>query len=403
MRILYYSPGWPIENFSNGIVSYVDRMIPALKDRGVDAQVLTGVCQGDVGQGVYTLDDGAGIQRSCVSLASRILYRFTPSRARDLEFGMRLYLAGLRLRRMGANFDLLEMEETFGVATALSGGLNVPLLIRLHGPAFLNEAANGTQLSGRVLQQIQNEGRAIRRSIAVSAPSLDVLEQVRTHYGLSSLLGRVIPNPGPAVMRETVWDPRRALNQHILFIGRFDLHKGGDVVVKAFAQVLQKHPNAKLTFAGEDRGISCGDVRLDFDSFVKTSLGELGSRIEFLGRVPNSKLAELRMKSTLVVHPSRYEVFGIAALEALAQGMPTIATNIGGYRETIKHGTTGLLVEPGDPGSLAQGICTLLDNPGFAASMGEAALKDYEQRFTPAIVAKASHEFYQEVIEGNRG
>jgi glycosyltransferase involved in cell wall biosynthesis len=85
---------------------------------------------------------------------------------------------------------------------------------------------------------------------------------------------------------------------------------------------------------------------------------------------------------TLVLVPSRYEAFGLTALEAAQMARPVVATRVGGLPEVVVDGKTGLLVEPDDPVALARAIVTLLQDRGRAERLGRAARERARHAFS---------------------
>lgn len=398
MKVLYYTPGWPVSDFSNGIVSYLNFLLPSLRQRGVDPLLVAGEI------GASHEGDARAIRRSnrsvdqVIELARRLAYRLSPSLASDLSFRAHLYLAGRDLRRKGT-IDLVEMEESFGVAAALAAGASAPLIVRLHGPAFLTRPPNQDSTDPSLADLVRREGQLIARADGISSPARDVLDRVRGHYSLPLRDAVVIPNPGPVPSKADEWRLEDAEAGNIVFIGRFDRLKGADVAVKAFADLLRTHPWVRLTLVGEDVGWTDEQGRhWNTSSFISAHLGSARENVRVLGRVPNQELPSIRRRAIAVVHPSRYEVLGIAALEACAQGVPLVVSAVGGLAEIIRHNQTGLLSPPGDHLALADCLRQLINNPARSAEMGAAALMDYKQRFTPEVVAQQTLSFYKEVL-----
>lgn len=306
-------------------------------------------------------------------------------------------------RRMG--LQLLEMEETFGIAGHLAGRCPVPLVVRLHGPHFLTGVfGSGLHPNGLHRWKNRNEGTGIHAAAGVSAPSEDVLERTREFYGLELPTSAVIPNPIEPVSRRRRWSPNQCEGETILFVGRFDHLKGGDVVIKAFELLASRRPKSHLIFVGHDRGlIDDKGHHWKLTAFARTHLSPVAlARFDYVGVRTGQELEELRRRAALVVVPSRYESFGYTAVEACALGCPVITSDIGGLSEIIKDGETGLLADPGDPDDLAMKITKLLDHPELAARLGESAARDAEQRFHPDVIARRTLEFYGRVIEQHR-
>jgi glycosyltransferase involved in cell wall biosynthesis len=92
------------------------------------------------------------------------------------------------------------------------------------------------------------------------------------------------------------------------------------------------------------------------------------------------------------------EGFGMVLVEAMASGLPVVATLSGGIADVIRDGRTGLLVSERDPGALADAIGRLLDDPRMAESLATAAAADLEARFAPETIARAFADVYRRAI-----
>ena len=161
--------------------------------------------------------------------------------------------------------QLLEIEESFGWSLGVRRKIPIPLVVRLHGPWFLNGTANGYPADAAFRTRVEKEGLGLGAADGITAPSLDVLERTRAYYGLALEQAEVIPNPVPDVpASERTGILAECKPYEILFIGRFDLHKGGDMIIDAFRRVVARLPQARLRFVGLDRGIS-GQRRQDVD------------------------------------------------------------------------------------------------------------------------------------------
>lgn len=169
--------------------------------------------------------------------------------------------------------------------------------------------------------------------------------------------------------------------------------KGVDVFVQAAADVLERRPDASLVVVGD------GDRRAELEALAAT-LG-VADRMRFTAFAPPSARA-LRSLDVFVL-PSRWEAFPISVLEALACGVPQVATDVGGTAEAVVEGETGLLVPPEDPRALADAIVALLDAPERRASMAAASRARHAEHFTVDAMAAATAGVYREALATRRG
>ncbi len=149
----------------------------------------------------------------------------------------------------------------------------------------------------------------------------------------------------------------------VLFVGRLDpSQKGLEVLVRALAK-LPASADVRLRLVGEDWG---GVAKIQS---LASQLG-IADRITLVGAVSRTHLLQEYARADLLVLPSRFEPFGIVLLEAMAAGLPVIASRVGGIPEVVVDGETGLLVEPGDVEGLAAAMLRLVVDPTLRASFG---------------------------------
>lgn len=401
MKVALVSPGWPPEAFANGIVTYVDLLRDGLEQIGVDTRILSSVVErGGEGHGILDL----ARHPSNFTLREKVTYRLI-RRFRSLDAvrytGARNIIRGFE--RLGPDFspDIAEMDDTFGTAEPVSKGIGVPLVLRLHGPWFLNGPALGAVEDDTFHHRVAREGSAITAAKAVSSPSADLLDRVRRKYAIELRDAVVIPNPGPVVDRSAQWDFGGCDPNLVLFVGRFDRHKGGDLVVEAFSAVASKRPGLKLAFIGPDRGLRDGHGgRVGLERYLSERVSDLSvrSRIQHLGQVPATEIPEWRRKARVTVIGSRFEVFGMVAVEALAFGCPLVAARAGALPEIVSHEENGLLFENGNASDLANWLETMLDHPELSAKLGARGARDAARRFAPTVVAREMKQYYERVL-----
>jgi glycosyltransferase involved in cell wall biosynthesis len=393
--VAFYSPGWPPNRTQNGIATYVGHLRPALRDLGVMSHVVTGAAFGSDAAAADAVD----LTKLKIPRGRNFLFRFLGRVSglsfADVAFG---WSVATGVKHIAAEPpDLIEMEETFGGAWYTQQVLTVPLVVRLHGPWFLNGAALGHPVDASFRRRESSEARCIASAAGVTAPSRDVLNRVRERYGLPLRDAAVIPNPVLPVPPDRRWTLQDSDKKTILFVGRFDRHNGGDLVIEAFAAIAQSLPAAELMFVGPDHGFrdDSGEVH-SLQGFLERRLDPgLRSRVHVMGPLPAEKIALLRRQSYVTVVASRYENFPLALAEALAFGCPTVAADTGGIPEILSADRTGLLFRAGDSPDLARKIATLFERPELAAELGHRGAADIADRFTPAAVARLTLDYYE--------
>jgi glycosyltransferase involved in cell wall biosynthesis len=146
----------------------------------------------------------------------------------------------------------------------------------------------------------------------------------------------------------------------VVMVGRLSSEKDVATLLRAAARIVPFEPRFQLAIAGD--GECLPDLR-----HQAAALG-LGTRVQFLGEVRD--VPSLLARSSMLVLPSLTEGISLTLLEAMARGLPVVATRVGGNPEVVIDGETGYLVPPLDPASLAERMLELLRQPDLAAAMG---------------------------------
>jgi len=177
----------------------------------------------------------------------------------------------------------------------------------------------------------------------------------------------------------------------VLFVGRLSFEKGLDNLIEAFARVLRHYPKTHLVLVGDGPEKESLAHRL-------ASLN-LEKHVTMTGSRPYSEVIQWLALSTVFILPSRFECMPYTLLEAMAVGLPCIASRVGGNVDLIEDGKTGLLVEPDDIEGLSQAICKLIDNAGLREYLGENA-RQRVQEFTVERMVTQTSQTYKEVLGG---
>jgi glycosyltransferase involved in cell wall biosynthesis len=380
----------------NGIVTYIGNIRPGLEAAGVATRVLTGVVV--AGEDEASVDLARAAPTRSAQALIRAAARVLPFHPTALMLGLSIGRALVDMKR-AHGLDVFEMEESFGTPMYVQQLVDVPVVVRLHGPRFLQAPVQGLPLD-REFRRINRAERAcITRAVGITAPALDVLQRVRREYGLELPDAAVIPNPVPIIPPERQWSFDRCDKKTILFVGRFDRHKGGDLVIDAFQRLAPALPQAELLFVGPDHVLRADDGRTyTIGDYLNAHVApEVRARIRVLGALPSEQIEPLRRQAFVTVVASRYEIFGLTLAESLAFGCPTIASNVGGMPEILLGDRTGLLCEGGSAVDLAAKIMALFENPTRAAELGRQAVADVAARLSAGVVGRTAGDYYQQL------
>lgn len=177
----------------------------------------------------------------------------------------------------------------------------------------------------------------------------------------------------------------------VVFAGRFVPEKGVDVLVEAFAKVIEVVPGARLQLYGE------GPERSRIEALVER-LG-LGSRTEMPGWLPRGELERRLATAWVQAVPSRWEEpFGLVAAEALMRGTPVVASDRGGLRDIVDEPRTGLLVSPDDAPALAAALASILGDRSAAERMGREGRQIASERFAEERLVDRMLHIYESLI-----
>jgi glycosyltransferase involved in cell wall biosynthesis len=199
--------------------------------------------------------------------------------------------------------------------------------------------------------------------VCISEHEMRIAREARIAPRMMAHVANGIPMHPPvaAVMSRPDWpaDKRR-----LLFVGRFDRQKGVDILIDALRELRDS------TFA-----YLVGSAVLNDGATLN-----LPDNVRATGWLSAADLTAYYETADVLVAPSRWEGFGLTAVEAMRAGLPVIATRVGGLAEVVEHGATGLLVEPNSSAALASAIRSL--GTESLQSMGEAGRRRFIERFT---------------------
>ncbi len=301
---------------------------------------------------------------------------------------------------------------TFPAAKTLAEEWNIPVVSTIHGMAEPIMRWWGRQPDEQTIQQ---EAMMFLESDAIIAVSDSLRSIIAATYAIPEHRLYTVHNglDYQAFVKERphsvakLQKLRQQLAPHnekiILFAGRLNPQKGIDALFESAAQVIAAYPAVRYIIAGE------ADLQ-DYVAVVQELVArnpQVQEKVLLLGRIPREQLVHLYQVANLALVPSIYEPFGYAAIEAMACGVPVIASDSGGLSEIIRHGKTGLLVpvmvsEDGqrrvDREALAAAQIQLLSDDAYAQQLGNAGRDAVRSTFHLEAMVQRSLEIYAQAI-----
>jgi glycosyltransferase involved in cell wall biosynthesis len=293
--------------------------------------------------------------------------------------------------------EVVVMEETQGWVGEIRRRVSIPVVATLHGPFWLHRMAGSVPDDAASARRETREAKGLQKVDGVTSPSAVVLQQTQALWGLPNVPAAVIPNPFPVPPHSI--DLTDDLLNHVLFVGRYDHIKGGDLVIDAFAQIAAAHPAAQFTFVGPDAGVLRADGGMDTLSEKLARLPDpIRARIKAVGKQSREEVAALRARHGVTLVASRYENFGGTLIEAMAVGSAVVSTSVGGQKEIASHDETVLMVPSEDTEAMANACLRLMRDLPLARRLGTAARAHVIASFAPDVVAGRMADFLASVL-----
>ncbi|WP_405373006.1 MULTISPECIES: glycosyltransferase family 4 protein [unclassified Microbacterium] len=364
--------------YTGGIGRHYAALVPALARLGVEIDLLV-------------FSDGPTVAGARPDGIRRLDVVRTERMPRLVALAARALHTRRMLRR---RYDRVFAPEWMGLGSALPA--DAPLLTNLAtGIALAHEVAGlrprDLPLAGRIVARAQAvlEARQIRRSRGIIAISRAMQE--RTHemtggLGATRIVRNCIDVAGVRAAARGAPAPAGwpgGQGPVVLFLGRAERRKGVEDAVAAFGLLCEHGPSVRLVMAGAG-----GDARFEptRSALLTMVRPEDRTRVTWLGHVADDSLYAAIAAADVVMCPSRWEGFGLVALEAMAIGTPLVVTTGSGFDDFCADGVDALMVPPGDAAALADALERTLGNPGAAQERAQRASRTVE-RFAPGPVA----------------
>lgn len=363
----YYPP------YRGGIETVVEQLCRGLAARGLE---VTAVVSNDNHSTVEEQMHGVRVLR---------LGRSVELNSQPLNFRLVQTLRELR-------FDLLHFHtpNPVGALAVLAARRAEPFVVSHHSDIVKQ------RILGRPATAVQS--LLYRRAAALIAATPKHIEHSPVLRGFESLC-RVIHYPIDAIPyanAASVWDEQLPSSWQgeplVLFVGRLVYYKGINVLLYAMQRLTQ----GRLAIVG------VGPLQSELAAQAR-ALG-ISERVQFLGAVSGPRLGSLYKHASFLVLPSvaPSEAFGMVQLEAMAAGRPVISTDLkSGVPYVNQHQITGLVVPPADAPALAAAMKRLIEDPGYARSLGDAAQRRVIAEFHVDRVMDAHIELYTAALARN--
>ncbi|MFK7897535.1 MAG: glycosyltransferase family 4 protein [Myxococcota bacterium] len=310
-------------------------------------------------------------------------------------FSCRAFASLARHLKEDRGFDLVHDVQCLGYGLLGLQALGLPVVTTVHHPlsidrraSFIRDETLKDAVGTMKFYPIGMQAFVARRLDCVFTSSEVSAAQIVRDFGVRPERLRNVRN-GLDTELFCPDDRVEKSETELLCVGRStDPNKGIKTLIQAMAQ-LPAH--IRLTLVDDNSP----------DNQVREWAREVGvlDRLTLTGRVESSELIRLYRHAAIVVVPSRYEGFGLPAVEAMACGTPVVATQSGALREVMELTEGGVLAHRDDPASIARGVLTLLDNTEARAAMAKRGRERVIETLSWPKVASATAEVYTEVVE----
>lgn len=309
-------------------------------------------------------------------------------------------LIGFTSRR-GIQYDIIHSHywDAGYVSLRIREELGVPIAHTSHSLGLTKKlllGKLGEKIDYKFDIRIRVEREILSKADVLISASPIEQEYVKKLYGIDRKF-HVVP-PGVNV---DYFSPNNIVDvklpdKYVFTTGRIEWTKGFDLLVRAFSHVVAIHKDVKLIIGGGSPRPT--ELELQVRKEIEKIAQERGIERNVIqaGRIPNEELPTYYAKSRLVVLPSRYDLFGVVAIEALSCGRPVVVSKYAGVHRVIKD--FGLIADPLDEEDLASKILVLLDDSAKADDMGRRGREFVVKNMSWEALAKKLLSTYQNYL-----
>ena len=316
------------------------------------------------------------------------------------EFAHEVALYGLRT---GVRYDIVHAHYWLSgwVAHLLKRYWDIPFIQMFHTTAHMKNAVSSERLQETELRAKTERALVTLADSVIAANPAERADLIWRQHAPAEKTCTIPPGVDTSLFRPLNRETsRRTLGlptdrEIILFVGRIDPIKGIDVLLHAAATMVETADMPLFVFVGGDLdkdGVPVGPLA---DVVANAEQLGLSSHCHFVGSQPQNELPLYYAAADITAVPSRYESFGLVAVESMACGTPVVASRVGGLTFTVEDGESGILVPHGDVQSLATGLQTLLEDRHLRTIMGRMGHFSAERFSWDSVASSVVHLYYR--------
>lgn len=254
-------------------------------------------------------------------------------------------------------------------------------ILRIHGGDFERVYARESRTKRALIRLAL---RLPQHVVVLSQSWQDVIAQIEPRAKLA-----IVPNSIDCDTLQKIAEQRNPVSHRALLLGNLCARKGHFDALEAAARVRDVIPDFELCLAGVERDAGA------FAALAQRAEAlQLHEAVQFLGPVFDGEKARILAKAQILILPSHTENMPLAIMEGMACALPIVATKVGAIPEMIKDGVTGFLIDPRDPGALAERMLALLHNTELCRAVGERAQRHARLLWDPRVVAAQNAALY---------
>lgn len=408
LRVALVSQGLPPHNEA-GIARWTMLLAQGLRDEGLAVHIITRARDLPNRRfiGGIWYHSVAAVQDDAQAIAAT--YRVPPSGVADWMAGVMREIAFLKTFGLDlVSFPIWDLEalpvlDDPDIAAVMSLHTSYKLA-RPFKPEWTSRVIYGRTF---VEPMIAAETDALKRVPHILANSEAVIGEIEQEYGVS--LGeraQIVPHGTPDILdrlgvgiEDKLSNQRSGHQLRVLFAGRFEPRKGHDLALKVAAR-FRGDARIRFEFVGATPSPALLEqMRHEF------GLDPAGDNIVFHGEVDRAALEALYLAADAVLMPSRFESFGLVAIEAMSAGTPVLALAVGGLAEVVEDGVSGFLFPDEETfvsGSAERLAGLITDRAGLAA-LARSSHAAFKARFSDTVMARDVARFYRAIIAGEGG